>query len=97
MCPAGPPDEMTRCLMVGDDDDDDDNGSGGNGSDILFYTNIPPCLFIIVYERMRVNAASLFSIMITYRPTDLPTYRPTDIRTHTTIQQYNGRPIQVRR
>jgi hypothetical protein len=72
-----------------DDDDDDDNGSGGNCSDILFYTNIPPCLFIIVYEQMRVNASSLFSIMITYRPTDL--------RTHTTIRRYNGRPIQVRR
>jgi hypothetical protein len=77
---------MTRCLMVGDDDDDDndddDNGSGGNCSDILFYTNIPPCLFIIVYERMRVNAASLFSIMITYRPTD----RYTRAYDDTTIQ-----------
>jgi hypothetical protein len=84
---------MTRCLMVGDGDDGSGSGSGsgsgGNCSDILFYTNIPPCLFIIVYERKRVNAASLFSIMITYRPTEL--------RTHTTIQQYNGRPIQVRR
>jgi hypothetical protein len=53
MCPAGPPDEMTRCLMVvgGDDDDDgNDDGNDGNDSDILFYTNIPPCLFIIVYE-----------------------------------------------
>jgi hypothetical protein len=49
MCPAGPPDEMTRCLMVVGGDDDDGNGDG-NGSDILFYTNIPPCLFIIVYE-----------------------------------------------
>ena len=87
MCPAGPPDEMTRCLMVVGGDG---SGSGsGNGSDIIFYTNIPPCLFIIVYEQMRVNAASLFSIMITYRPTDL--------RTHTTIRRYNGRPIQVRR
>ena len=42
MCPAGPPDEMTMCLILDDDDDD--------GSDILFYTNIPQCLFIIVYE-----------------------------------------------
>ena len=42
MCPAGPPDEMTMCLILDDDDDD--------GSDILFYTNIPRCLFIIVYE-----------------------------------------------
>jgi hypothetical protein len=59
MCPAGPPDEMTRCLILVDDDDDDGCGDGmgignGNGndggSDILFYTNIPPCLFIIVYE-----------------------------------------------
>ena len=62
MCPAGPPDEMTRCLILVDDDDGDDgcgdgmgigngNGNGNDGgSDILFYTNIPPCLFIIVYE-----------------------------------------------
>jgi hypothetical protein len=49
MCPAGPPDEMTRCLMVVGGDDGNGNGDG-NGSDILFYTNIPPCLFIIVYE-----------------------------------------------
>jgi len=52
MCPAGPPDEMTRCLIVvGDDDDDNDDDDGnGNGSDIRFYTIIPPRLFIIVYE-----------------------------------------------
>jgi hypothetical protein len=52
MCPAGPPDEMTRCLILGDGDGDGiGNGNGiGNGSDILFYTNIPQCLFIIVYE-----------------------------------------------
>jgi hypothetical protein len=39
MCPAGPPDEMTRCLMVvgGNDDgndDDDDDDDDGNDSDI---------------------------------------------------------------
>ena len=56
ICPAGPPDEMTRCLILDDDDGDGDGigdgiGNGnGNGSDILFYTNIPRCLFIIVYE-----------------------------------------------
>ena len=56
ICPAGPPDEMTRCLIL-DDGDGDGNGDGigigngiGNDSDILFYTNIPQCLFIIVYE-----------------------------------------------
>lgn len=47
ICPAGPPDEMTMCLILDDDGDGNDNG---NGSDILFYTNIPQCLFIIVYE-----------------------------------------------
>jgi len=40
MCPAGPPDEMTRCLILDGDDD----------SDIGFYTVIPLFLFIIVYE-----------------------------------------------
>jgi hypothetical protein len=37
MCPAGPPDEMTRCLMVvgGDDDDgNDDDDDDDDGSDI---------------------------------------------------------------
>ena len=59
ICPAGPPDEMTMCLILDDDDDGDDDDGGndnGNDSDILFYTNIPQCLFIIVYEGMRVNA-----------------------------------------
>lgn len=56
ICPAGPPDEMTRCLILDDGDgigngDGNGNGNGnGNGSDILFYTNIPQYLFIIVYE-----------------------------------------------
>ena len=40
MCPAGPPDEMTRCLIL----------DGGDDSDIGFYTVIPLFLFIIVYE-----------------------------------------------
>jgi hypothetical protein len=36
MCPAGPPDEITRCLMVvgGDDDGNDDGNDDGDGSDI---------------------------------------------------------------
>ena len=51
ICPAGPPDEMTRCLILDGDGDGNGIGNGnGNGSDILFYTNIPQCLFIIVYE-----------------------------------------------
>jgi hypothetical protein len=36
MCPAGPPDEITRCLMVvgGDDDGNDDGNDDDDGSDI---------------------------------------------------------------
>jgi hypothetical protein len=34
MCPAGPPDEITRCLMVVGGDVDDGNDDDDDGSDI---------------------------------------------------------------